>query len=155
MNALCRELRIWPARVRAWLGLPVSAARLTCACTCHWVPVWAPGTAEEPMLAPIRVGSWGASVRAKVPSGMIATFAGGCAGAGPSCGLSGWKRRSGAVTSATPPTRKRRGAPPGLLRIATVSPIRARSVAASCWSSTTWPGRSEPRRKRNVSKPAG
>jgi len=32
---------------------------------------------------------------AKVASGMIAAFDGGCAGAGPSCGFSGWKTMSG------------------------------------------------------------
>ena len=39
-------------------------------------------------------------------------FAGGCAGAGPSSGFSGWKSTSGAVTSATPLTRSRRGRAP-------------------------------------------
>ena len=51
------------------------------------------------------VGSCGASVRAKVPVNMIAAFCGGCAGAGPRSGLSGWKTWSGAVISATPVTR--------------------------------------------------
>ena len=37
---------------------------------------------------------------------MIAAFDGGCAGAGPSSGFSGWNTMSGAVISATPETRK-------------------------------------------------
>ena len=81
---------------------------------------------------------------------MIAMSAGGCAGAGPSSGFSGWKRTSGAVTSATPLTRNRCGGAPGRGVSVTVSPSCACSVAASCWSSTISPGRSDPRRKRKV-----
>ena len=55
----------------------------------------------------------GPSVAANVPTGMIAALAGGCAGAGPSSGFSGWKTTSGAVISATPETRKRCGRAPG------------------------------------------
>jgi len=77
-------------------------------------------------------------------------FEGGWAGAGPSSGLSGWKSMSGAVTSATPLTRKRRGAVPARVISATVSPGVTWRVAASCWSNTTSPGRSEPLRKRKV-----
>ena len=55
----------------------------------------------------------GRTLRAKVASGMIDALAGGCAGAGPSCGFSGWKTTSGAVISATPETRKRFGRRPG------------------------------------------
>jgi hypothetical protein len=69
-------------------GLPRSAAGSTLPCTCHWVPVWAPGTAETPT-AELIVGSAGAILAANVANGRIAMFAGGCAGAGPSSGLSG------------------------------------------------------------------
>jgi hypothetical protein len=56
---------------------------------------------------------------------MIAAFAGGVDGAGPSCGLSGWNATSGAVISATPETLKLRGRAPGRGVIVTVSPICA------------------------------
>ncbi len=78
-------------------------------------------------------------------------FAGGCAGAGPSSGLSGWNSWSGAVTSAMPLTRSRTGRAPRRGVSVTVSPGCTCSVAASCWSRTISPGLSEPRRKRNVS----
>ena len=76
--------------------------------------------------------------------------AGGWAGAGPSSGLSGWNSTSGAVTSAMPLTRSRIGFAPRRGVSATVSPGCTCSVAASCWSKTISPGRSEPRRKRKV-----
>ena len=79
-------------------GLPAaSGPRSSCACTCHWVPVWAPGCALAPEAPVAIVGRRGASVLAKVLVSMIAAFCGGCAGAGPSSGLSGWKTWSGAV----------------------------------------------------------
>ena len=78
---------------------------------------------------------------ANVGSGITMISAGGCAGAGPSSGLSGWNRTSGAVTNAIPLTVNRRGAAPVTGTIEIVSPILACSVAASCWSSTTLPGR--------------
>ena len=68
------------------------------------------------------MGSSGAIVRANVASGRIAALDGGCAGAGPSCGLSGWNTVSGAVISATPETRNRCGRAPGRGVIVTVSP---------------------------------
>ena len=152
----------WPGRVRSTRcarrcvrrsasdGLPPSALGSTWAWTCHWTPSWAPGTAELPTLAGVIVRRAGATVRANVWTGIIATSAGGWAGAGPSCGFSGWNTRSGAVTSATPETRKGRGAAPGRGVSETVSPIRARSVAASCWSSTMRPGASPPWSRRKV-----
>ena len=98
------------------------------------------------------VRSAGARRRANVSSGMIATLAGGWAGAGPSWGLSGWKTTSGAVIRATPETRNGWGAAPGRGRMETVSPMRARRVAASCWSSTTPPPASEPCSRRKTWK---
>ena len=80
---------------------------------------------------------------------------GGCAGAGPSSGFSGWKRTSGDVTSATPVTRRRSGRTPRRGASAIVSPTRACSVAASCWSSTTPPSRSAPRSILKVWKDRG
>ena len=57
-------------------------------------------------------GSEGAIRVAKVSNGRIAMSAGGCAGAGPISGLSGWKSWSAAVTSAIPLTRSRMGLAP-------------------------------------------
>src|SRR5882672_6218260 len=71
------------------------------------------------------------------PNGMIATSAGGDAGAGPSSGISGWKRVSPAETTATPVTFSGTGFAPARGDISTVSPTPACRVAASCWSSTT------------------
>jgi len=56
---------------------------------------------------------------------MTAMSDGGCAGAGPRRGLSGWNRTSGAVTSETPLTVSFRAGAPLRAVIATVSPIRA------------------------------
>jgi hypothetical protein len=78
-------------------------------------------------------------------------FAGGCAGAGPSSGLSGWNSWSGAVTSPTPPTRSRTGRAPFRGVRVIVSPGCTWSVAANCWSSTIWSAFSDPRGNRNVS----
>ena len=114
------------------------------------MPVCAPGTAEAPPEPEGIAGSWRASVAANVAIGRIAAFAGGCAGAGPSSGFSGWNTMSGAVISATPETRKRSGRAPGRAVSETTSPMCAWSVAAICWSSTIAPGFSEPCKKRKV-----
>ena len=74
---------------------------------------------------------------------MIAMLAGGWAGAGPSSGLSGWKRTSGAVTRATPLTGTsaawRRAA-------ASASPCRRAAPAGSPRAAGR--GRSRPGRRR-------
>ena len=80
----------------------------------------------------------------------MATLAGGWAGAGPSSGFSGWNRTSGAVTSATPLTRKRTGFARGRGverdRVAELSLERRRELLVEDDSA----GLSEPCRKRNV-----
>jgi len=88
--------------------------------TCHWTPVCAPGTPEAPTAE--TAGRAGATRRANVPMGRIATSAGGCAGAGPESGFSGWKRTSAAVTSAIPETRNDTGFTPVLGVSEIVSP---------------------------------
>src|SRR5207253_2422385 len=77
--------------------------------TCHCTLVRVPGTVPADGLPGDVVRSAGASLRANVPVARTAMFAGGCAGAGPASGFSGWKRTSGAVASAAPLTRKRCG----------------------------------------------
>ena len=82
----------------------MSGARSSWAWTCHWTPFCCPGWELERALAAVTGGASRPSVWAKVPRSMIAAFEGGCAGAGPTEGLSGWKTLSGAVISATPVT---------------------------------------------------
>ncbi len=89
-------------------------------------------------------------VVANVSNGITMISAGGCAGAGPRSGLRGWNSTSGAVTSATPLTTKLVGATPPTGVIVMRSPTAACSVAASCWSSTTWPSLKPPCRNRIV-----
>ena len=95
-------------------------------------------------------GRSGANRVAKVSIGMIATFAGGWAAAGPASGFSGWKSTSGEVTTAIPETGSEIGLAPGRGVSAIRSPIPAWSVAASCWSRTIEPGRRAPCRNLNV-----
>src|SRR5438067_741310 len=78
-----------PAIAIASPGDLPSPAGLTCPCTCHCTPVWAPGTAELPGEAGVIGLRAGAIFLAKVSIGNTATLAGGWAGAGPSSGLSG------------------------------------------------------------------
>lgn len=68
------------------------------------------------------VGSCDASFCANVPTVMTAISTGGCAGAGPSNGLSGWKRMSPAVTTEIPLKRSRTGGRPAFAVKLTMSP---------------------------------
>ncbi len=75
----------------------------------------------SPLAAAI-VGSCGASFCANVPTVVTAISTGGCAGAGPSNGFSGWKRTSPALTTEMPLTRSRTGGRPGRAVKDTMSP---------------------------------
>ena len=93
--------------------------------------------------------------RTNVSYGTIATSTGGCAGAGPTSGFSGWKSVSPAVTFAIPLTGRRTGGRPFRVVSRISSPTCAWSVAASCWSSTRPPERSAPWSMRKAAKCCG